>query len=87
MAQIWNIYTPYNYKKTGKTKNILGYSCDEYLVEDEATEVHMWVSEKLGKQVRREMLRAAKTRLAMSSKANGSGNIPCSPCVAHRLQT
>ena len=51
-------YAPY---KTGKTKDILGYSCDEYLVEDESSEAHMWVSEKLGKQVRREMLNNQQT--------------------------
>ena len=51
-------YAPY---KTGKTKTILGYSCDEYLVEDESSEAHMWVSEKLGKQVRREMLNNQQT--------------------------
>jgi hypothetical protein len=42
--------------KTGNTKKILGYTCDEYLVEDEETEVHMWMSEKLGKEVSKEML-------------------------------
>lgn len=42
--------------KTGKTKNILGYSCDEYLYEDEDTKVFMWVSEKLGKEVRKEWM-------------------------------
>ena len=51
-------YAPY---KTGKTKTILGYSCDEYLVDDESSEAHMWVSEKLGKQVRREMLNNQQT--------------------------
>lgn len=51
-------YAPY---KTGKTKDILGYTCDEYLVEDESSEAHMWVSEKLGKQVRREMLNNQQT--------------------------
>jgi hypothetical protein len=47
--------------KTGRTKNILGYSCDEYLVEDEDAEARMWVSEKLGKQVRKEMLNNQQT--------------------------
>jgi hypothetical protein len=42
--------------KTGRTKNILGYSCDEYLYEDEDTKVFMWVSEKLGKEVRKEWM-------------------------------
>jgi hypothetical protein len=30
-------------------------------VEDESSEAHMWVSEKLGKQVRREMLNNQQT--------------------------
>ena len=60
---------PFNYKKTGKTKNILGYSCDEYLVEDESTEVHMWVSEKLGKEMRKEWLNNKQTFGAMFTQA------------------
>ena len=59
----------YNYKKTGKTKNILGYSCDEYLVEDETTEVHMWASEKLGKEMRKEWLNNKQTFGAMFTQA------------------
>ena len=47
--------------KTGKTKQILGYSCDEYLVEDEETEVHMWVSEKLGNEMRKEWMNNQQT--------------------------
>jgi hypothetical protein len=46
-------YRPY---KTGKTKMILGYKCDEYVVKDEGTEVHMWASEKLGKEMRKEWM-------------------------------
>ena len=60
---------PFNYKKTGKTKNILGYSCDEYLMEDEASEVRMWVSEKLGKEMRKEWLNNKQTFGAMFSSA------------------
>ena len=54
---------PDSYKavKTGKTKVILGYSCDEYLVEEDGTEVHMWVSEKLGKEMRKEWMRNQQT--------------------------
>jgi len=52
-------------KKTGKKKNILGYSCDEYLMEDEYTEIHMWVSEKLGKEMRKEWLNNKQTFGAM----------------------
>lgn len=51
-------YKPY---KTGKTKTILGYSCDEYLVDEETSEAHMWVSEKLGREVKREMLKNQQT--------------------------
>lgn len=51
--------------KTGKTKLILGYNCDEYLVEDEETEVHMWVSEKLGKEIRKEWMSNQQTFGAM----------------------
>lgn len=54
---------PDSYKpvKTGRTKVILGYSCDEYLVEDEGAEVHMWVSEKLGKEMRKEWMKNQQT--------------------------
>jgi hypothetical protein len=57
--------TPYNMKKTGKSKDILGYNCDEYLMEDESSEVHMWVSEKLGKEMRKEWLKNKQTFGAM----------------------
>ncbi|HER09452.1 MAG TPA: DUF4412 domain-containing protein [Bacteroides sp.] len=47
-----------NYKqyKTGKTKQILGYTCEEYLIDDETSVTRMWASEKLGKELRKEML-------------------------------
>lgn len=51
-------YRPY---KTGKTKTIMGYSCDEYMVEDEGAEVHMWVSEELGKEIRKEWMKNQQT--------------------------
>ncbi len=60
---------PIHYRKTGKSKMILGYSCDEYLVEDEASEVHMWVSEKLGKEMRKEWMNNKQTFGAMFSQA------------------
>jgi hypothetical protein len=49
----YEAYEPY---KTGKSKDILGYKCDEYLIEDEELEAHMWVCEDLGRQIRKEML-------------------------------
>ena len=36
-----------NYKKTGRTKRVSGYSCDEYLYEDEDTELSLWVTKDL----------------------------------------
>ncbi|MEZ5072931.1 MAG: DUF4412 domain-containing protein [Bacteroidales bacterium] len=53
---------PYAIYKTGKTKTILGYSCDEYLIEakdeenNDLSTVHMWISEKLGKELRKEWM-------------------------------
>jgi hypothetical protein len=43
-------------QKTGKTKDILGYKCDEYLIDDDEREIHMWTCEELGNQVRKEMI-------------------------------
>lgn len=60
---------PLNYRKTGNTKMILGYSCDEYVVEDEDGEVHMWASEKLGKEMRKEWMNNQQTFGAMFAQA------------------
>ena len=60
-----DILNAYNIKKTGKSKNILGYKCDEYLMEDESTEVHMWLSPKLGKEMRKEWMNNQQTFGAM----------------------
>jgi hypothetical protein len=43
--------------RTGQTKSILGYSCDEYLLDQEDAEVRIWTSEELGQKVQKEMLR------------------------------
>ena len=52
---------PYSAHKTGKKKEILGYSCEEYLIEDTAAEVRMWISDDLGKKVRKNMLNNQQT--------------------------
>ena len=46
----------YSSYKTGKTKDILGYSCDEYVIKEDGTKVQMWVSAKLGKEVEQDLL-------------------------------
>ncbi len=41
----------YDVKKTGKTKKILGYKCEEYVTEDENSMVSIWVTDDLGKNI------------------------------------
>jgi len=60
---------PINFSKTGKTKTILGYSCDEYLVEEDSGEAHIWLSEKLGKEVRKEWMTNKQTFGAVFAQA------------------
>ena len=49
----------FDYKsfKTGNKKTLLGYECDEYLIKEESSEVRVWSSEKLGKEVEKKMFR------------------------------
>ncbi len=41
--------------KTGNSKTILGYQCDEYLIKDESSEIRIWSSDELGKEVEKKM--------------------------------
>lgn len=50
---------PYNIKKTGKTKKILGYKCDEYQTEDENSSVSMWITEELEKELKKTYMNNA----------------------------
>ena len=34
-------------KKTGRTKTIAGYKCEEYIHEDESSKSHIWITKKL----------------------------------------
>ena len=43
--------------KTGNTKTLLGYQCEEYLIKEEGSEVRVWSSEKLGKEVEKKMFK------------------------------
>ena len=36
-----------NVKKTGKTKTIAGYKCEEYVYEDEETKSHIWITKDM----------------------------------------
>ena len=42
--------------KTGKSKEILGYTCYEYLIEEEDGRVQMWVSPELGQEIDQHLL-------------------------------
>jgi hypothetical protein len=48
---------PPDIKKTGKTKKILGYKCDEYKTEDETSIVSMWVTDDLEKKIDKTFMR------------------------------
>jgi len=42
--------------KTGETKTILGYKCDEYQIKEDGTIMTIWTSEELGKEVSSEFI-------------------------------
>lgn len=44
-------------KKTGKTKTILGYKCDEYFVDDSEAEVMIWVADELKAKSQKELMK------------------------------
>ncbi len=48
----------YSSYKTGKTKNILGYKCEEYRIENETDDdiVTMWVTDELNKEMKKSYL-------------------------------
>ncbi len=47
--------------KTGNSKSILGYPCDEYLIEEGSSEIRVWASEKLGEELGKEALSNQQT--------------------------
>ncbi|MDF1572491.1 MAG: DUF4412 domain-containing protein [Bacteroidales bacterium] len=47
----------YKAYKTGKTKNILGYTCEEYLIEDENETVTMWITRDLNKEMKKTYMK------------------------------
>jgi hypothetical protein len=46
--------------RTGKTKSILGYTCQEYLIRDGNSVISVWSSEKLGREIGQETLKNQK---------------------------
>jgi len=45
--------------KTGKKKKILGYSCEEYLIEDDVTRVTMWITDELEGEMKKSYMQNA----------------------------
>lgn len=63
---------PYSTYKTGKTKKILGYSCDEYRIENEEDDdvITMWITNDLNKDMKKTYLQnSAFTGLFMYAYA------------------
>lgn len=48
---------PYNKYRTGKTKTIIGYKCEEYLMEDDSIETHIWVTDELNRQLQKDVIK------------------------------
>ncbi len=42
-----NIFANPNVKKTGKTKSIVGYKCEQYIYNDEEAETEFWITDEL----------------------------------------
>ncbi|MBN1131754.1 MAG: DUF4412 domain-containing protein [Bacteroidales bacterium] len=47
----------YKAYKTGKTKTILGYKCEEYLIEDEESEARIYVTDDINQKARKEVMK------------------------------
>jgi len=47
----------YKQYRTGRTKNIMGYKCDEYLIEDESSATHMWVTDALNRELQKDVMK------------------------------
>ncbi|MCH2044034.1 MAG: DUF4412 domain-containing protein [Saprospiraceae bacterium] len=63
-----------NFKKTGRTKDILGYRCEEYVYEDENSLVNFWASMEL-KQLGKQMMTVLTS---MSKSMNKNNNMSLS---------
>lgn len=60
-----------NFKKTGNTKEILGYTCEEYSYEDKNTSGSMWVTEEVDANLAKIM-----GGMSSTSKSQFKGTLP-----------
>lgn len=67
-------YEPYepgedvSLEKTGNTREILGYTCDEYIYEDDENDMQMWISKGLQLTTRKEV--ASRSVLSLFHQYN-----------------
>jgi len=59
VTSVEEVTDPYAAYRTGKTKKILGYKCDEYRIEEEDQDevVTMWITQDLSKDIKKSYLR------------------------------
>lgn len=60
-----------NVKKTGQTKNVAGYSCEEYIYSDEDTESEIWITKDL--KMNTQDFFGALFKVSMASNGMGWG--------------
>lgn len=51
--------TAWGLKKTGKSKKISGYSCDEYLSEDDESIVHIWLTDDIKDKINKSLYKSS----------------------------
>lgn len=69
-------YDSYEGFKTGKTKDILGYKCEEFLIEEEGKTVRMWVSKELGDKVDKSLITNQQVFGGAFAHAAGTEGLP-----------
>jgi hypothetical protein len=69
-------YDSYENFKTGKTRDILGYTCEEYLIEEEGKTIRMWVSDELGEKVDKSLITNQQVFGGAFAHAAGTEGMP-----------
>ena len=67
-----------DFKKTGQTKTILGYTCEQIIISQDKREIEMWVTKGLGKFVQANMNPRAQSPLMkkMEKELTDQGYFP-----------
>ena len=67
--EVENYYS--GFKKTGKTKNIAGYACEEYYFEDEESKISYWMTSELPKELWAKMGSSSVFTSLYTGQTNG----------------